>query len=296
MSSQPKRFTKRRWRRPERMTLDHGPVARRKDLGVSEPVALESSLARKASRRQIQILLIAFAGACFVQGALIGFIAGHPFIGSVAGLGYGAVYFFLAREFGDQWIRRALGAEPDGGPRVSRLVAAESEAAQIPMPRVLVVGDENPNAVSFALRRRWIVTTSGCEKMDELELEGLIAHEIIHLRDGDSTVASLFCVLAGAPDLFFRRGGPRLLISIPLWPACLVVRLLRPVVNTKDREHRADVAGALLTRYPPGVVSALRTSGGDSGGLRFYDPYWFVSRASSGRSVANERAELIAEM
>jgi Zn-dependent protease with chaperone function len=277
------------------MLLDHGPVMRRKDLGVSEPVTVEPHLARRDSRRHIQIILGAFVGGAAAEGVVVGFLVGHPFLGMIVGLGVGVGYFIVAREFGDVWIARALrtGAEP--GPRVVRLAAAEAKTAGVPSPRVIVAPGEHPNATSFALRRRWLVTTQASEQLDELALEGLVAHEIVHLRDGDSAVSALFVVLAGSPDLVMRGAGILTLLSVPLWPAAFVVRALRGVVLPSDREHRADVAAAMLTRYPPGIVAALEASGGPSAGLRPYDALWFVGR-DGGAKAAADRAALIAEM
>ena len=64
----------------------------------------------------------------------------------------------------------------------------------------------------------------------------------------------------------------------------------------EDREVRADVAGALLTRYPPGVAEALREAGGDPSPLRISDPFWFVPRSGGRGPEANRRAELLEEM
>jgi heat shock protein HtpX len=294
MSTQPKRFGKRRWRRPERMTLDHGPVARRKDLGVQEPVAVEPELARRASRRQIQILLGVFVGLTALEGLGVGWLLGHPILGVVVALVLGGFYFFVAREFGDAWIVRALSATPSDGTRVTRLVAGEAKTAGIPMPRVMSAPGDVPNAASFALRRRWLVTTTATEALDELALEGMVAHEVVHLRDGDSSVASLFLVLTGAPELLFRGAGALLVLAIPLWPVALLMRVLRSVAAPSTREHRADVAAAMLTRYPPGIVTALTSSGGTSCGLRPFDGFWFVGR--DGSTGSEHRAELIAEM
>lgn len=295
-----RRFGKRRWRRPERMMLDGPPVARRKDLGVSEPLSLEPELARKASRRHLEVLLVAFALLCAAQGALIGLAVGHPFIGTVAGLVLAGLYFFVAREFGDAWIVRTLHAVPVDGTRALRLASSEAKSAGIPAPRVLVAPGDVPNALSFALRRRWVVVTQACETLDELALEGLLAHEVVHLRDGEATVASLFCVLAGGPDLLLRGAGPLAALSLPLWPAALVLRLLATRVRPADVEHRADVAAALLTRYPPGIETALRSSGGPSGGVKLLDRFWFVARDAErdpGRVTdAERRAALVSEM
>jgi Zn-dependent protease with chaperone function len=291
-----RRFGKRRWRRPERMTLDGPPVARRKDLGVQEPLPLEPELARKASRRHLEVLLISFAVLCAFEGALIGFAVAHPIIGALAALAFGALYFFVAREFGDSWIVRALRATPVQGPRALRLASSEAKSAGIAAPRVLVVPGEIPNALSFALRRRWVVTTQACETLDELALEGLLAHEVVHLRDGEATVASLFVALAGGPDLLMRGAGPLAALSLPLWPVALVLRVLASRVRPADVEHRADIAAALLTRYPPGIETALRSSGGASSGVKLLDPFWFVARDPSRAADAERRAELVSEM
>jgi heat shock protein HtpX len=275
------------------MLLDeHAPVMRRKDLGVTEPVTIESNLARRDSRRHIQILLGGFLGACGLEGLVVGLIVRHPFLATIAGLIAGVVYFVLARELGDTWIARSLKTKPATGPRVVRLATAEAREAGIPAPRVLVAPGDLPNAASFALRRRWLVTTEAAEQLDELALEGLVAHEIIHLRDGDSAVAALYLVLAGSPSLVLRGAGPLALLSIPLWPAAFVLRLFRRAALPAAREMRADVAAAMLTRYPPGIVEALRAAGAPTDSLRAFDAFWFVNTEQD----AERRAALIAEM
>lgn len=286
------RFGKRRWRRPERLVLDHGPVVRRKDLGVSEPVAVEAALGRRASRRHLQTILLAFVAGSAIEGVVVGLVIGHPFIATITAVAYAIAYFVVAREFGDAWLSRALRTRSEAGLRVTRLVAAEAAGAGIPAPRVLVAEGEGPNATSFALRRRSIVTTRGAEELDELALEGMIAHEVVHIRDGDSAVAALYAVLAGAPDLVGRGAGALALLSIPLWPVAFALRALRGVAVPSGREHRADVAAAMLTRYPPGIVAALEASGVPAGSPRIFDPFWFVSDGEAAR----ERAALIAEM
>jgi Zn-dependent protease with chaperone function len=278
------------------MTLEHPPVVRRKDLGVSEPVTLEPELARRDSRRQIETLLAAFALFCAGEGVLLGLMIGHPFVGTATGLAYAVLYFFVARELGDAWIVRAVRASHEPGPRVFRLAASEARTAQIPVPRVLVSPGAEPNALAFALRRRWLVTTEGSETLDELALEGMLAHETVHLRDGGASVASLYVVLAGGPGLALRRAGVFALLSIPLWPAALALRFLRGVALRDDRQHRADIAAAMLTRYPPGVIAALEVARGRSSGLRLLDPFWFVGRDARGPQDASSRAALVAEM
>ena len=127
-----RKFGKRRWRRPERMTLDGPPVARRKDLGVSEPLPLEPELARKASRRHIELLLVTFAACSAAEGALIGLAVGHPIIGACVGIAMAGLYFVIARELGDGWIIKALRAVPVERTRALRLAASEARSAGVP--------------------------------------------------------------------------------------------------------------------------------------------------------------------
>jgi Zn-dependent protease with chaperone function len=291
-----KRFTRRRWRRPERMLLDHAPVERRKDLGASEPLPLEPELARRTSHRRRNVLLAVFFVSCAAQGAVIGLFVVRSSILGAAFVVYGALYLVLAREFGDEWLRRAVGARDEAAARLVRLTTAECRTSGVGVPRVLVADGGTCNALALSLRKRTIVTTGSCESADELELEGVLAHEVVHLRDGEAALASLYFVLAGAPDITVRGGGVLCVLSVPLWPAAFVLRFARAIVLSPGREHRADIAAAMLTRYPPGIASALRVAGTSPSGLRITDPFWFVRRDGAGEREAEVRAGLVSEM
>ena len=289
-----RKFTRRRWRRPERLTLEHPPVQRRKDIGAPTQLELEPALARRSSRRRLESLLVLFLVLCALEGAAIAAATGRWLI-LPAVTGLGVLYFFFGREWGDAWLRRAMRARGGSSSRLQRLTSAEARSAGIPAPEVLICRGDEPNAIALALRKRSIVLTEGCEGIDELVLEGMLAHEVIHLRDGDAAVASLYLLLAGAPELLFRRAGVGCLLAVPLWPAALLMRLGRRVALPGDREHRADIAAAMLTRYPPGIVDALEAAGGPSCGVGLADGFWFVAR-NDGDGPAEERAGLVAEM
>ena len=120
-----------------------------------------------------------------------------------------------------------------------------------------------PNALSFALRRRWVVTTHACETLDELELEGMLAHEVVHLRDGEATVASLFVVLAGGADLLFRGAG--------VLAAALVAALARgarpaPARETRPCRRTSSTARTSRRRSSRGTRPASRRRSGRPGG------------------------------
>lgn len=151
--------------------------------------------------------------------------------------------------------------------------------AGVPMPKVYLIDDSAPNA--FATGRdpqhaSIAVTTGLVEKLEDEELQGVLAHELSHIRNYDIRVMSLVVVLVGiiavVSDFFLRSmfwGGQRsndndnngngIMIAI-----ALVLAILAPIAATliqlavsRKREFLADASGALLTRYPEGLASAL---------------------------------------
>lgn len=283
-----KKFARKRWRRPERMTLEHPPVVRRKDIGVPDQITLETDLAWKDSRRHVASMLATFFGVCLLEGAVVGFAVGLTWGLIPVAVGLAVIHFVLVREFGDRWLRRTLGAASSEASTVRRLVRSIATRSGVHPPMVYTVSGDGPNAIGLGLRQRWLVVTEGAASMPAMSVEGMVAHEVVHLRDGDAAVASLYLALAGAPELWWRNAktpaGLLLLVGLPLWPAMFVVRVLKSRWFPPDRETRADIAAAMITRYPPGLVDALRAAshaahGGS--GLSAADPLWFAARGEA---------------
>jgi heat shock protein HtpX len=151
--------------------------------------------------------------------------------------------------------------------------------AGIPMPKVYIIEDSAINAFSTGrdLKHSVICVTTGClERLNKVELEGVVAHELSHIRNYDIRLMAIVVILVGLVVLladFFMRSlwfgagreknerdnsqGIFLLIGI-------VFALLSPLIATliqlsvsRKREFLADASGALLTRYPEGLASAL---------------------------------------
>jgi heat shock protein HtpX len=168
-------------------------------------------------------------------------------------------------------------------PHLKHAVEGLAIAAGIPEPRLYVIDDSAPNA--FATGRNpehgvIAVTTGLLDKLDRHELEGVIAHEMSHIKNYDILLGSIAVILVGVISLLsdsllrsFRYRGRRrsrssrsgggqaqiifLLIAIVLaLVAPLVAQLLRLAVSRK-REFLADAGGAHLTRFPEGLASAL---------------------------------------
>lgn len=179
-------------------------------------------------------------------------------------------------------VSRARPVKKEDYPYLYNIVEGLAIAAGLPKPRCYVIDDTAPNA--FATGRNpknsvIVVTTGLLEKLNRVELEGVIAHEMSHIKNYDILVQTLAVVMVGVIALlsdwilrtFLWGGGRRrnsrkgggagsIFIVVGLVMAVvspLVAQILKLAVSRK-REFLADASGALLTRYPPGLASALR--------------------------------------
>jgi heat shock protein HtpX len=182
-------------------------------------------------------------------------------------------------------ISRAREAPREQYPLLFNTVEGLAIAAGVPVPRLYLINDTAPNA--FATGRdpqhaALVVTTGLLDKLDRLELEGVIAHEMAHIQNYDIRLSTIAAVLVGViallSDWFLRsmrwgrrRGsreggsgsGPLVLVGIALaLLAPLAAQLLRLAVS-RSREYLADASGVMLTRYPEGLAAALEKISAD---------------------------------
>jgi len=178
-------------------------------------------------------------------GALLAILAGPVVLvlAALAALVLAAVAYLYA----DRLVLRVSHARPvtaDEEPRYHNLVEGLCVSAGLPKPELYVIDDAAPN--SFATGRdpahaAIVVTTGLLQKLSRVELEGIVAHELSHIRANDTLVTGLGTALVG----------------LPLMPAgALADRLLASLVG-RARERDADLGGVRLTRYPPGLAAAL---------------------------------------
>lgn len=149
--------------------------------------------------------------------------------------------------------------------------------AGLPMPKLYVIEDPAPNAFATGRDEKHAVvaaTTGLLSMMTRQELEGVIAHELSHIKNRDMLVMTVAVVLAGfvaiIADLFLRMsmfgGGDRdskasaLFLVLALVGAIIapIAAQLIQLAVSRRREFLADASGALLTRYPEGLASALQ--------------------------------------
>ena len=173
-------------------------------------------------------------------------------------------------------------------PELYRIVENLAITAGLPTPRIYIVPEKAPNA--FATGRNpehsVVAVTEGLlEKLDRSELEGVLAHEMSHIGNRDMLVSTVAVVLAGFISLLSdmvlrsmrvgggrrdsdRAGGAIVLIGFALAILAPISASLIQLAISRKREFLADSSGALLTRYPDGLASALQKIASDPTPLR----------------------------
>ena len=204
-------------------------------------------------------------------GALIGSAAVGLIVAAVIALAF-AVAGYLAADKLVLRLSRAREISAKDQPRVHNIVEGLAASAGLPKPGVYIVDDSAPNA--FATGRdpahASIVVTRGLlDMMNRVELEAVIAHELAHVKSGDTLKTALAVTLVGLPATVLPFIGP------------VLQRAARP-----KREFYADLNGVQLTRFPPGLISALEKLKARHGELqaiaRATEPLWIDSPLPEG--------------
>ncbi len=200
-----------------------------------------------------------------------------------------AIIFAFAMNIGSYWFSDKLviamaGATPADGPEyieLNRIVENLSITAGLPKPNVYIIDDQAPNAFATgrnATHAAVAVTTGLLAMMNKQELEGVLAHELSHIGNRDMVVSTVAVVLVGiitlVADFFLRaslfggddreeRGGNPLLTILAIAFVVLspILATMLQLAISRKREFLADASGALLTRYPEGLASALAKIG-----------------------------------
>jgi heat shock protein HtpX len=215
---------------------------------------------------------------------LIGYVASLYF-GNQAVL-WGSLIFALLTNIYAYWNSdkvaiRSAGAVPADENQyreLHRTVENLAITAGLPKPRVYIIEDPAPNAFATgrdAQHAAVAVTTGLLGMMDKTELEGVLAHELSHVGNRDILVMTVAVVLvgfiSGLANIFMhlsyfgggdRDRGPLIAVAavLAMILAPLAAQLMQLAVSRR-REFLADASGALLTRYPEGLASALRKIG-----------------------------------
>ena len=241
------------------------------------------------------------AAVVVVLLGLLGFTIGYAIVGSPAGgvaalalaVGIGSISGIAAYFGGDKLVLTVSGAQPvdeAAAPQLMNVVREMAIAANIPMPKVYIIDDTAPNA--FATGRgpahaSIAITTGLLEKLDREELQGVIGHELSHVRNLDIRFSLIVGVMVGAiailADFFLRftfwggvsgrrsnrEGGNG--IQAVIMVVAIVLAILAPIISrfiqlavSRQREYLADASSVELTRNPYGLERALAKISSDS--------------------------------
>jgi len=261
--------------------------------------------------RKTWILITGFFALIILLGWLFSYFFDNQLF-FIFALIFAFLQSFLAFWHSDKIILAMTGAkaiEKRDNPELYRIVENLSITAGIPAPKIYVLEELQPNA--FATGRNpehsAIAVTRGLlEKLERTELEGVISHEISHIKNRDILLASAIVVLVSLVAILsnwflrMRRWGPRkreergnaIFLIFGLLGAILapIVANLIQLAISRKREFLADASGALLTRYPDGLISALEKISRDQNILKRALPstaHLFIISPFKGREIEN---------
>lgn len=228
------------------------------------------------------LIMFLFIALTVGLGYLMGEITGYGIFFSLIVFAISLISAAGSYFYSDQVVlstSKAIPVQKEDNPDLYRIVENLTIAGGIPLPKIYMINDESPNAFATGRdpKHASIAVTSGLQKLlTKTELEGVIAHELSHIKNYDIRLMAVSAVLVGfialAADIFMRSllwggiknessdkrsGGLFLLLGLIFALLAPLSASLIQLAVSRKREFLADASGALLTRYPKGLADAL---------------------------------------
>jgi heat shock protein HtpX len=282
------------------------------DETTSKPVLIYDQIDR--NRRTTWLLLVGFVALASIMVVAVDIVLGLPYALIPVLIAFAVAYAIFSYYSSTRItlaISQAHEVTKGQEPELLRTVENLCIGAGLPAPKVYVIEDSSPNA--FATGRDpdhavVCVTRGLLNKLDRLELEGVIAHELSHIGNYDIRLMTVVVVLVGLialmADLMLRftfwgagsrssnrgKGGGG--AAVLVYAVAIVAIVLTPIVAqlirfalSRQREYLADASGALLTRYPEGLARALEKIAADP------DPLEAANKATAHLYINNPLRE-----
>lgn len=235
----------------------------------------------KNNKVKSYLIIALFIGLVSLLFYLVGLYFQDPLFYLIFGIGFSAISGFTSYFFSDKIVLKMSGAHPATKEEYFNYYTVTENlciAAGIPMPKLYVIQDDAPNAFATGRNPDHAVvaaTTGLLNTLDRSEIEGVIAHELSHVKNYDILVMTIVTVLVGTiaytidfmTRIMWLGGGNRdkdsklgaigILIFIAMIILMPLVSTLIKFAVSRKREYLADASGALLTRNPEGLASAL---------------------------------------
>lgn len=254
------------------------------------------------NKRNSVILVMVFLLVIIALGWVFSQAYSQPGILYMA-VGFSVVSSFISYYFSDSitlGLSRAKEVSRQSSPELFRLVENLTISAGLPLPRIYTIDNTAINAFATGRDPKHAVvcvTTGALSRLEKVELEGVIAHELSHVGNFDIRFMTMVVVLVGTITLladwlvrfsFFGRSRDNNRDNNPLAIIGLVLALLSPIIATllklavsRQREYLADASGALLTRFPEGLARALEKIDADQ------EPLEVANKATAHLYIAN---------
>lgn len=243
-----------------------------------------------ANKRKTLLTITLFVVFVSLIGYVFGAVYGYGLSGFGIALILAGLMSFFSYYYSDKVvlaISKAKEIKETDNPLLFHTVENLCIGSGLPMPKVSLIEDSAPNAFATGRDPKHavvVVTTGLLNKLEKLELEGVIAHELSHIKNYDIRLMSIVVILVGVVSLLAdwfmrslwwgggsRRGRDRggnlgfILLIIGIFLAILspLIATLIKLAISRNREYLADASGTLLTRYPEGLARAIEKIAAD---------------------------------
>lgn len=237
----------------------------------------------RKNKQKTFVVLLTFVLLVAIVGLAFNYLLGYGVPGIIIATVVAVSMSFFSYFYSDKVALKAANAVPADEQeyrRLHNLVEGLCIASGLPKPKIYIVNDASPNAFAAGRNPKHCaiaVTTGLLEKMNRVELEGVLAHELSHIKNYDVLVSTIAVTAVGAVVILsqigsrftFYGGGRRrdndnnnqfnIFMILPLLLLILApfaAKLLQFAIS-RNRECLADASAVQLTRYPPGLISAL---------------------------------------
>lgn len=264
------------------------------------------------NKRKTYIIMLFFVGIIVGLSAIFAYVTGGDLPSVTIGVLIGALIYTLISYYGASKIALAVNGAKEiqqaDNPRLYRIVENIAITEGMPMPKVYIMEDAAPNAFATGRDPKNAVvcaTTGLLQMMDDSELQGVMAHEMGHVKNYDIRVSmiafAMVAVIGLLADILLRMSifrdkdkdigqiGIILMIAGAIL-APLAATLIQLAIS-RQREYLADATGALSTRYPEGLASALEKIGKYGSALKSHQnsstAHLFFANPLRGKSIAS---------
>lgn len=238
-----------------------------------------------SNRRKTFVFMFGFVLFIVLLAGVIGYALNEPYLIPLIAFTVAIVMAWTSYFYSDKMvlaISRAKEVKKSDDPELYNLIDNLCIGAGLPQPKIYIIDDSAPNAFATGRDPKHAVvavTTGLLQKLDKRELQGVVAHELTHIGNYDIRLMTIVAILAGTvvlmSDLFLRwtwfggrgrsrsnRGGGQ--IQLIMFVVAIVLAVLSPFIAqiiklaiSRKREYLADAGGAMITRDPEGLASAL---------------------------------------